>query len=489
MEKRKKNSQKVHIHYLTVLYIAVLSAIALLAILGQVLAQCIVTQQASDSRVVNIAGRQRMLSQQLSKTALAIQADTDPSECHEHLEKLRATVTLWERSQQGLQNGDTELALPGTNSAEVTRMFAAIEPPYQTMLSASKSLLVAAAQRGIDPSEGSDSALLIKKILAEEEAFLRGMDDIVFQYDREAKARVTRLNQIEFMVLSIILMALLSSGLFIFRPTDRKIRQSIAELERTQEELLKARDAAAAANRAKSDFLANMSHELRTPLNAIIGFSEILIDEKLGSLLEKQKRSVGNVLTAGRHLLALINDILDLAKVEAGKMELELGDVEVGSLLRESMVLIQEKAMKHELRLSTEIEECVADLRTQADARKLKQILFNLLSNAAKFTPDGGEITVGARYEEDVLVVFVRDTGIGIAPDDLERAFGKFEQVDSSYARTQQGTGLGLALTRRFVELHGGRIWAESEGEGKGSTFTFTLPIRHDDAGIEEGTS
>ena len=247
-------------------------------------------------------------------------------------------------------------------------------------------------------------------------------------------------------------------------------------------QLIVARDAAKAANRAKSDFLANMSHELRTPLNAIIGFSEILIDEKLGSLLEKQKRSVGNVLTAGRHLLALINDILDLAKVEAGKMELELGDVEVGTLLRESLVLIQEKAMEHSIRLHTEVEDCVAELKMQADARKLKQILYNLLSNAAKFTPDGGEITVGARYEEDVLVVFVRDTGIGIAPDQIERVFGEFEQVDSSYARTQQGTGLGLALTRRFVKLHGGRIWAESEGEGKGSTFTFTIPIRgHED--------
>jgi signal transduction histidine kinase len=254
-------------------------------------------------------------------------------------------------------------------------------------------------------------------------------------------------------------------------------------------QLVVARDAAEAANRAKSDFLANMSHELRTPLNAIIGFSEILEDEKLGPLVEAQKRSVSNILTSGRHLLALINDILDLAKVEAGKMELDLSVIGIGSLVRESLVLIQEKAMKHSIRLRTEIEDCVAELKMQVDARKLKQILFNLLSNAAKFTPDGGEITIGAKCEEDLLVVFVRDTGIGIAPDQLERVFGEFEQIDSGYSRTQHGTGLGLALTRRFVELHGGRIWAESEGEGKGSTFTFMIPIRQEETDIEEGTS
>jgi signal transduction histidine kinase len=418
-----------------------------------------------------------MLSQKLSKTALAIQAATDRAQRHEHLEELRSVETLWERSHQGLQYGDAELGLPGTNSAEVARMFAEIEPHYQTMLSASKSLLVAAAPNRIDLSEDSEPALFVKKILAEEAVFLGAMDDIVFQYDREAKARVTRLERIAFVLLSIILIVLLSSELFVFYPTGRKIRQTIAELERTQGELVKAREAAEAANRAKSGFLANMSHELRTPLSAIIGFSEILSDETFGEMNEKQSKYIHHVLTSGRHLLKLINDILDLSKVEAGKMELDLSMVEIKGLLENSLVMVKEKAFKHELSLHLNIPDELADLEIRADERKLKQIMFNLLSNATKFTPDGGAITVEVRQEHAEVIISVSDTGIGIKSEDQERVFGEFEQVDSSYDRQQQGAGLGLALTRRLVELHGGCILVESEGEGKGSTFTVILPV------------
>jgi DNA-binding response OmpR family regulator/nitrogen-specific signal transduction histidine kinase len=246
-----------------------------------------------------------------------------------------------------------------------------------------------------------------------------------------------------------------------------------------------------------------MSHELRTPLNAIIGFSEILGDKTFGELNAKQTKYINNVLVSGRHLLQLINDILDLSKVEAGKLELEPSGVNIKGLLENSLIMIKEKAMKHGVKLDLQISQELIDLEISADERKLKQIMFNLLSNAAKFTPAGGSIRLEAnlisdfgfriselekegrivsdqsaiRIAQSAIEVSVADTGIGIKPEDLERVFGEFEQVDSTYARQQEGTGLGLALTRKLIGMHDGRIWVESEGEGKGSTFTFVIPI------------
>jgi PAS domain S-box-containing protein len=242
-------------------------------------------------------------------------------------------------------------------------------------------------------------------------------------------------------------------------------------------ELRKAKEAAESADIAKSSFLAQMSHELRTPLNAIIGFSEILEDQTFGPLNERQLRYINHVHASGLHLLELINQILDLSKVEAGKMELLLSPVNISQLLESGIVMIMEKTRKHGIKVDLRIESELSGAGIQADEIKLRQIVFNLLSNAAKFTPDGGRVELLAWKEGDELIISVSDTGVGLRSEDLERIFGAFEQLDSSYNRRQQGTGLGLALARSLVELHGGRIWAESEGEGKGSKFTFSIPI------------
>ena len=227
------------------------------------------------------------------------------------------------------------------------------------------------------------------------------------------------------------------------------------------------------ANKHKSEFLANMSHELRTPLNAIIGFSEVLLERLFGDVNEKQVDYLKDIHSSGRHLLNLINDILDLSKVEAGRMELEPSTFDLPSAIANAMALIRERAQRHGIALGMDVDPALSDI--VADERKLKQILLNLLSNAVKFTPDGGRIDVRARQDESLIRISVADTGVGIAQADQQAVFEEFRQVGGNYTSKQEGTGLGLALTRRFVELHGGTIGVESE-PGKCSTFTFTLP-------------
>ena len=229
-----------------------------------------------------------------------------------------------------------------------------------------------------------------------------------------------------------------------------------------------------AANRHKSEFLANMSHELRTPLNAIIGFSEVLQERLFGELNEKQAEYTDDILTSGRHLLSLINEILDLSKVEAGRMELELATFDLPLAIDNARTFVRERATKHGINLDVKVDERLGDF--VGDERKIKQILLNLLSNAVKFTPEGGRIGISARQVDGSVEISVSDTGIGIAPQDQPKIFEEFRQVGSDYAHKSEGTGLGLTLAKKFVELHGGRIWVESE-VGKGSTFTFTLPI------------
>ena len=246
-----------------------------------------------------------------------------------------------------------------------------------------------------------------------------------------------------------------------------------ANLNRMNDELGRVYRELEAASRHKSEFLANMSHELRTPLNAIIGFSEVLDDRMFGELNEKQAQYVRIVLTSGRHLLSLINDILDLSKVEAGRMELEVGTFSLEMALENALTLIRERAERHGLTVELTVDDTLGDV--VGDERKVKQVLLNLLSNAVKFTPDGGRIEVRAIPVNGTVEMSVTDTGVGIAPEDQEAIFEEFRQVGTDHARKREGTGLGLALARKFVELHGGRLWVTSE-IGRGSTFTFTLP-------------
>jgi signal transduction histidine kinase len=304
---------------------------------------------------------------------------------------------------------------------------------------------------------------------------------------------------------------------------ERRVRERTAQLvkanetlqaeigvrQRAQEEMKHAKDTAETASQAKTEFLANMSHELRTPLNHIIGFSELIVDRQFGDINEAQEEYLNDVLESSRHLLSLINDILDLSKVEAGKLEVEWSDVDLQVLFERSLTMVKDKALKHGIQLSTDLARAPSMIR--ADERKLKQVLYNLLSNAVKFTPDRGRVCLAARVIEcqvrsgrrwvdpeemkiiredwqenhtiltgkghECLEVSVSDTGIGLKAEDHQRVFKPFEQADGSLSRRYDGTGLGLSLTKKLVELHGGKIWAESEGEEKGSSFRFVIPL------------
>ena len=288
--------------------------------------------------------------------------------------------------------------------------------------------------------------VIVQKVGTGPKQFVAIVEDITNRKDAEAE--LIRLNE-----------QLRSFGLRL----EARVEERTLQLE-------EAVQIAKASDQAKSEFLASMSHELRTPLNAIIGFSQVLEARYFGNLNEKQEEYVNDILESGRHLLSLINDILDLSKIEAGKMELEISRVKAADILRNSLVMIKEKALAHNISVEVKIE-AIEDLAIMADERKLKQVMYNLLSNATKFTPDGGRIVVESSIGTEGLLVSIKDSGIGISAKEQARLFEAFYQASGGIKGKTPGTGLGLKITKSIVEQHGGRIWVDSEGTGKGQPF------------------
>jgi PAS domain S-box-containing protein len=266
------------------------------------------------------------------------------------------------------------------------------------------------------------------------------------------------------------------------------VTRDISERKRA-EQLYKAKIVADASNKAKSEFLSNMSHEFRTPLNHIMGFTELVLDQHFGSLNNVQEEYLTDVHQSSKHLLSLVNEILDLSKIESGKLDLKLSEINLKQMLEQSLSIISEKALKQKIQISANLEKIPGFIT--ADELRLNQILYNLLSNAVKFTAENGSISLKARAITEApdegsgqtdgccreVEISVKDTGIGIHKDDMGCIFEPFAQVENEQTRKHRGTGLGLTLTRKLVEMHGGRIWAESEGPGNGTTFCFRLPI------------
>ena len=258
---------------------------------------------------------------------------------------------------------------------------------------------------------------------------------------------------------------------------EQKVEERTQELASALAELDEKSGELELASKHKSAFLANMSAWLRTPLNAIIGFSQVLRDGMFGDVNEKQEEYLDDILSSGNHLLSLINDVLDLSKVEAGQIELDIGPFSLREALESGVVMVRQRATRESVRITLEPTEVGV---VRGDERRVRQVVFNLLSNAVKFTPANGRVDVRALQVNGEVRISVADTGPGIAPDGAERIFEEFQQTEAGLEQ-REGTGLGLTLSKRLVELHGGRIWVDSE-LGAGSTFVFTLPARSSSA-------
>jgi signal transduction histidine kinase/CheY-like chemotaxis protein len=480
---------------LTWWYIAALSIVALLTLTGQVAVQHALHQLEGDAGIVNIAGRQRMLSQRLPLIVLELEKETDIETWIAKTSELKELATQWETSQRSLAQGSSTLARPGHNHVASEALFQKIEPDFLALRYHVQKLIQSIETSGLTGNLQSDKesrdgqstetfdafpALALadrQAMLGHSDAFLRGMDRIVSRYAHEAEERVTRLRWTERCLLLATLSVLLFEGCFIFSPSVASLQRAFAQLQSVTNQLSHAKDTAESANRAKTAFLARLSHELRTPLHAILGMMSEL---RRGPLQPKQIRRVQLSHQSARTLQSLVNDLLDVAGIETGtEPSIHCRPVRLARLIQGAVELMEPIANKKGLSMNCAIDPDIPQW-ISADPDRLRQVVYNLLQNAIRYT-EKGRIACKLQRDEahpEKFSISISDTGRGIAPEDRTRIFASFERAHQSVDHQAFGRslGLGLPITVSIVKAMGGNLKITSE-EGRGSCFTVQFPF------------
>lgn len=459
---------------LTLLYVLALSAVALLSIAGQILVQWSLVRQLSDSRVVNLAGRQRMLSQRLTMQSLLLQkADTADQRLAQQV-KLSQSLQAWQRAHLALQQGDEASGLPGRNSPRIEEMFSQVDPHFQAICELIETFKAHDPAVPLDVPEEQ-----FQRLLLHQDAFLAGMDQIVDQYDREAYHRVNRLKNIELTLLVITLAVLLLEGTLVFRPAVTRLRNIMRQLAETSEDLARAKEVAENANREKTNFLAKMSHELRTPMNAILGLSEVL---RRGKLSPGRAPLVDTIHDSARSLMRLLNDLLDMSKLEIEPtLPLDPQPANLAHLIRRACELFSSEAQRRGLQLRVELP-AEMDQGVMVDEDRFRQVLVNLVQNALKFTEQGSVTVRGEIFDQSLTTLsfrlLVSDTGPGIPQEACDSIFNPFRQADRpGQKKSTEGVGLGLSIAKAITQAMGGSLeLGETSAEGTTFVMRLTLP-------------
>jgi signal transduction histidine kinase len=453
-------------------YILALSIIAILTLVSQVIIQYTIYKGSDDSRIVNIAGRQRMLSQRISKTALAIKFSKDVKDRIKYQYEMKKSAGIWKQSHNGLIFGDTTLGLPGKNSDKVKSMFESLEIKYKEIIKSVDSIQTIKFDKQNDKTENLlDNS--IQAILKYEPNFLKEMDAIVFQYDAEAKGKISIIRYLEIGILIITFIVLFLEAAFIFRPLEKSLLATFVAFHESEAKL---KDTVA----VKDKFFSIVAHDIRSPFSGFLGLTDLMAKEADELTKEEIKTMSFAINKSATAVFNLIEDLLLWSRTQTGSMPFIPELLDLYEISSNTMISLKETSKNKNIELVNNIKPITY---ITGDRNMVRTIVSNLFSNAIKFTPTGGKVEIGTMIQpseglkpsEGSVVIYIKDNGIGMDKDTISKLFRIDVNVTNLGTSGEKGTGLGLILCKEFVEKHNGKIWVESE-VGKGSTFYFSLP-------------